>query len=342
MKFLFITLLLLCNAPGSKAKKAIEPEIRKIWDAGQHNAFTDLIKFRNSYYCVFREGSGHIPGTDGVIRILRSGDLKNWDSIALLKKEGIDLRDAKLSVTPDGRLMAILGGSIYKEGKIQGRIPHVAFSDKKGLKFSDPEKASLDPELVSWGNWIWRVTWHKKTGYGIDYQIGPEERKGPSSLCLVRTREGKRFEKVSTIGLDGFPNEATIRFDKSGKMYVLIRRELDDQMGVWATSTAPFTHWEFSKLGVRLGGPNFIFTRNEKIIMGTRVHEGKETYTGIFTGDKAGHFQKVLRLPSSGDNNYPGLLLEKKRLIVSYYSSHEGKTAIYLAIIPLSQLPGIK
>jgi hypothetical protein len=40
-------------------------------------------------------------------------------------------------------------------------------------------------------------------------------------------------------------------------------------------------------------------------------------------------------LPSSGDTSYPGLVLEGDRLLVSYYSSHEERTAIYLAEIDL-------
>ncbi len=331
-------ILLHCLCFTLSAVSSAPPEeirIKKIWDKGQHNAFTDLIRFRNFYFCVFREGSGHVPGTDGVIRILRSADLNEWESVALLEKSGIDLRDAKLSVTPEGRLMVIMGGSVYKEGKLLGRMPHVSFSDKSGTKFSSPEKVTIDPDLVSWGDWIWRVTWYEGTGYGIDYQIGPQERNGPAALCLVKTRDGKTFEKVSEIELDGFPNEATIRFDHAGNMYVLIRRELEDKMGVWALSSPPYNRWKFIKLGYRLGGPNFVFTKEERVIMGTRVYEENGTYTGLFLGNKAGVFEKILRIPSSGDNSYPGLVLEKNRLIVSYYSSHEGKTAIYLAIIPI-------
>jgi len=38
-------------------------------------------------------------------------------------------------------------------------------------------------------------------------------------------------------------------------------------------------------------------------------------------------------LPSGGDTSYPGLLWHEERLWVSYYSSHEGKTSIYLAVL---------
>jgi hypothetical protein len=39
----------------------------------------------------------------------------------------------------------------------------------------------------------------------------------------------------------------------------------------------------------------------------------------------------VLELPSGGDCSYAGLAWHGERLWVSYYSSHEGRTRIYLA-----------
>jgi hypothetical protein len=40
---------------------------------------------------------------------------------------------------------------------------------------------------------------------------------------------------------------------------------------------------------------------------------------------------EFLRLPSSGDTSYAGLVWHEQLLWISYYSSHEGKTSIYLA-----------
>ena len=45
-----------------------EPDIvsvTRIWDRGQHNAFTDLIRWHDRWFCVFREGDGHIGGEGG-------------------------------------------------------------------------------------------------------------------------------------------------------------------------------------------------------------------------------------------------------------------------------------
>ncbi len=332
-------LIVLFSGFGDLSAQTVDGmQIRKIWDSAQHSAFTDLLYFKGAFYCSFREGTGHIPGTtsgDGTVRILRSTDGSNWTSVADLRKEGIDLRDPKLSITPKGTIMVIMGGSIYRNGKLEGRKPQVSFSDKKGGNFSIPEEVKVDPSIVSWGDWLWRVTWHDGVGYTIDYQIGPEERRGPTAMYLLKTRDGRSFEKVSKIDLDGFPNEATIRFDKNGTMHVIIRRETADQMGVLARSNAPFTTWEYSKMDVRLGGPNFVFTDSQKMIMGTRVYEG-DVYTALFLGNPDGKFRKVLSFPSSGDNSYPGMVILDGNLWVSYYSSHEGKSSIYISRIPLS------
>jgi hypothetical protein len=46
---------------------------------------------------------------------------------------------------------------------------------------------------------------------------------------------------------------------------------------------------------------------------------------------EAGRLTEFLKLPSGGDTSYAGLVWHEDLLWVSYYSSHEGKTAIYLA-----------
>ena len=43
----------------------------------------------------------------------------------------------------------------------------------------------------------------------------------------------------------------------------------------------------------------------------------------------------VLELPCDGDTGYPGMAWHDGLLWISYYSSHEGKTSIYLAKIRL-------
>jgi len=45
----------------------------------------------------------------------------------------------------------------------------------------------------------------------------------------------------------------------------------------------------------------------------------------------------LVTLPSGGDTSYPGLVWHDGELWMSYYSSHEGKTSIYLARIAIDE-----
>ncbi len=127
-------------------------EVTKVWDRGKHNAFTDLVRFKDRWYCSFREGDAHVGG-DGELRVLSSADGTQWESVALLAEKGIDLRDPKLSVTADGRLMVVAGGSVYEGKKLLGRQPRVAFS-KDGRQWTPTKR------VLGEGEWLWRVTWH--------------------------------------------------------------------------------------------------------------------------------------------------------------------------------------
>src|SRR5262245_51315777 len=102
------------SAGAAVAHAAVKAEVieqRKIWSAGEHNAFTDLLYWKNRWWCVFRESEAHVGG-DGTIRVITSTDGSTWESAANLAEADVDLRDPKLTVMPDGRLMLNCGGSV--------------------------------------------------------------------------------------------------------------------------------------------------------------------------------------------------------------------------------------
>lgn len=55
--FLFILLIISSSSLSAQTNCV---KIEKIWDNGKHNAFTSLIKFKDAYYCSFREGDSHV------------------------------------------------------------------------------------------------------------------------------------------------------------------------------------------------------------------------------------------------------------------------------------------
>ncbi len=71
--------------------------------------------------------------------------------------------------------------------------------------------------------------------------------------------------------------------------------------------------------------------RRHKGIPYERPPGKKGMATVLLEVDETGAFRRLLELPSGGDTSYPGFLLKDHTLWVSYYSSHQGKTSIYLA-----------
>ncbi len=307
----------------------------KIWDAAKHCAFTDLVFFQGNFYCTFRESSiGHIPSKetgvgDGSVRVLRSPDAEKWESAALLKKESIDLRDSKISITPDGRLMIVMGGSVYVNQILKERQPLVSFSNAEGLDFSEPQNIEIDETIRSPLDWLWRVTWRDGTGYGVVYRPDGDDWK----VFLVKTTDGIHYSNVAPLEVPGRPNEATVRFLPDGTMKILVRREAAGSNTAWiGTSAAPYTDWSWNDTGEPLGGPNMILLPDGKFLAGGRV-QGR---MGLGILDEQGKFHLFTILPSGGDTSYPGFLIQDGTLFVSYYSSHEApKTSIFLAKIPL-------
>ena len=318
-----LLLCLLLSLPLFAQPKLLS--VTKIWDQGNHNAFTDLIRFKGAWYCSFREADDHVGG-DGRIRILTSRDGARWTSAAALTEAGIDLRDPKLSIAADNRLMVVAGGSVYQGTKVlKGRQPRVAFS-KDGRNWTAPRR------VLNEGEWLWRVAWHQGKAYGVAYNSAATS---DWAVTLYESADGLDWTAVTPLEVPGRPNETTVRFLPNGDMVALVRREAQDKQAWIGLSHKPYKTWTWHPAGHQVGGPNFIVLANGQMIGGGRDYRNgppNHTAIGPLTADS---YSPQLTLPSSGDNSYPGFVFYKGMLWTSYYSTHEGKTAIYLAKIRL-------
>jgi len=330
LKRLFAIALILLGASYIYADVPITVEVlgvKKIWDEAPHNAFTDLVRWNDAFYCAFREGRGHVS-TDGRIRILESKDTDNWTSAALISLEGYDLRDAHLSVTPNDRLM-LLGGAAprKKDNQSAPTGTFVSFS-KDGRQWTQPQIA-VEP-----GRWLWCVTWHESKAYGVSYTAG----KGDRYLDLLVSKDGINYEPhVPRLFEQGYPNEVTLRFDSNETCYALVRRDRrgdDPSSALLGISKPDYKQWKWKDLGSEFngfGGPNFIRIPGGHWLAAGRMHDGGAHTALCYLDVENGTMTKLAKLPSGGDTSYPGMVWHNGILYVSYYSSHEGKTSIYLA-----------
>ena len=305
--------------------------VDRIWGDAPHSAFTDLLAVDDRLYCTFREGDAHVYGADGRIRIImREGD-GPWRSVGVLEVPGIDLRDPKLSQTPDGRIMVLIGGSRYVDRVLHDQQPMVSFSDASGDRFAEPIPITIDDSVRSKNDWLWRVTWHQGVGYGVVYQ----QVENGWQVHLLSTDDGITFDHVTRLSVEGQPNETTLRFTESGEMLALIRREGSDHRAVLGRSRSPYTDWSFTTLEKAIGGPNLIQGSGGDWWVSGRHYGTSGTQTFVARLGRDGRLRDQVLLPSGGDTSYPGLVIEGDTLLVSYYSSHEGPSAIYLAQLDL-------
>ena len=290
----------------------------KIWDAAPHNAFTDLLWFGDCWFCTFREARAH-DSPAGTIRVLQSDTGEEWANSAELVEAGIDLRDPKLSITPDGRLMLLMGGSSQADdGRYRSRSPRVAFSEE-GVTWTAPAR------VLAEDHWLWRITWHGDIGYAVS-KLG--EGSNPRRGFLYSTRDGIEWDWITEFFLPNdtwTASETTLRIMPDEQMVALIR---PDWIG---TSAPPYVDWKFTQIDHSIGGPNFIRFPNGSLWASGRIRNAERQPETALAKMTATTFEPVFSLPSGGDNSYAGMVWHDDLLWMSYYSSHEEKSSIYLA-----------
>lgn len=303
----------------------VDSHCSKIWSHAAHNAFTDLIRFRDAWYCAFREASGHIS-EDGHVRILRSDDGVNWTAAAQIPcpEPHKDLRDPKLSVTPDGHMMLTAAG-------FRPVCQTFSFFSADGSTWSAGH--NIGPP----GMWLWRTVWHQDYAYNF----GRSEREDERFLQLYRSVDGIDFQVHGSRQFEGvYANESASVFLPDDTCLTLLRRDSDPATAQLGSARPPYDRWDWRDLGVRIGGPALIRLRDGRLLAVVRLYDGSRRTAVCWLDAEQLTLTEVLSLPSRGDTSYAGLVLQEDILWISYYSSDEAgdddrtetaRTSIYLS-----------
>jgi hypothetical protein len=325
---LSLWVFMVCGAPClAEAGKPELLSVERIWDKAPHNAFTDLIRFKDQWICAFREAPAHKGGVkESKMRVIASADTKAWNSVGLLEDPRGDIRDAKMAVLPDGRLMLLTAIQLFDQSSGQTH-QSIAFFTRDLKSWEGPIDVA-EPNF-----WLWGVKVHEGFAYSIGYGTA-----GKRQVQLFKSADGAKFERVGEpLKVDAaYPNENALYFDADDTARLLLRCDpgsKDDKtaFAYVGASKPPYTDWSLKRADLRVGGPALTRTPDGRLLGAGRLYLPKARMALFWIDPDTAKITECLTFPSGGDCSYPGLVWHDGALHVSYYSSHEGKTSIYFA-----------
>lgn len=314
--------------------------IRKVFHNGEHNAFTDLVKFKDRFYLTFRScPDGHMVHPTASIIILSSLDLNRWEEVHRFHVAKRDTRDPHFLIH-EGRI-GVLTGTWYSGDTT---LPRNEYDLNKHLGYSvwsnDGSKWE-GPTLLegTFGHYVWRAASHNGMAYLCgrrkhEFDVRPKGEGPEVESALLESQDGVHWRMRSLFQeVDG--DETAFQFESDGSLLAIGRR--GSKPAQILRSKPPYTMWDRKELDRYIGGPLLIRWGDRWVVGGRKNKDAGGAKTAMYwlINDR---LQEFAELPSAGDNSYPGFVeLSPTKGVMSWYSSHEkdaqGKaiTAIYMA-----------
>ena len=344
----FCSLLSFCGSTGLaqnvEQAGSIFPEVRvtnvrRVFHNGEHNAFTDLIRFRGQYYLTFRScPDGHMVHPTASIIILASHDLKSWNKVHQFAVPMRDTRDPHFLEFKD-RLFVYTG--TWYSGETT--LPRSEYDLNKHLGYaawSDDGKQWHSPVMLegTFGHYIWKAAEYSGKAYLCgrrkhQFDVRPRG-EGPEVESAMLVSDDGLVWKTAALFQEQRGDETVFQFQRDGSVLAIGRRGSDKAEIL--RSKPPYSEWQRKELDRYIGGPLLVRWGDRWVVGGRRnTDQGPKTSMCWLSGNELHEFAE---LPSGGDNSYPALLpLSSTQAVMSWYSSHEtdanGKliTAIYMA-----------
>jgi len=308
------------------AEQLVQPlEVRKLYADGKHNAFTALVRFQDRFWLAFRSATAH-NSADGEIVLLESADAQSW-------RESV-----RVNVAPDDRdpqfLVAGKRLLLYVPGMSGRELTTYAVHTEDGKTWSQPQ-AVYQPQFILW----------KPLEFARRFYAGAHKKDEVSGgkgreVHLVVSDDGLDWKRISTVRAGNWESETTLHFEPTGHLVAFLRQKYASPTCQILESDPPYQQWTPRPAGVpHLSGHSaHTFRAVTYVLSRTMDYATRNTGTMIYTYT-GGQLRPYCELPSGGDCSYAEAVERGDEMLVSYYSSHEGTTNVYLARVPLHHAP---
>lgn len=319
--------------------------IRRAFHNGEHNAFTDLVRFGDRFYLAFRScPDGHMVHPTASIIVLASPDANRWEQVHRFSVDKRDTRDPHFLVFRN--TLFVYTGTWYcgdttpnpADYDLNQHLGYAAWSTD-GARWHSPIMLE-----GTFGHYIWRAAAFGEKAYLCgrrkkDFAVAPRGEGPMVESAMLESDDGLIWRTRALFQeLDG--DETAFQFETDGSITAIGRRGRANAQLL--RSKPPYTQWDRKDLDRYVGGPLLTRWSGRYIVGGRKTIDDKKPTTSLcwLANDQLTEFAE---LPSAGDNSYPGFVeTGPTRAVVSWYSSHEKTpagapiTAIYLADLELA------
>jgi len=205
---LFIVVTLSAQVKADPLPEVRVSHIRRVFHNGQHNAFTDLIRFKGKFYLTFRScPDGHMVHPTASIIILSSTDARQWKQVHRFSAAKRDTRDPHFLAFKN-KLFVYTGtwysGETTLKSEDYDLNKHLGYGvrSEDGVKWTDPIMLE-----GTFGHYIWRANTFDGKAY----------------LCGRRKRE---FVMAPRGGIDlAHPHAVSGNERRRDRVSIRVRRE---------------------------------------------------------------------------------------------------------------------
>jgi hypothetical protein len=333
------------RAAGENLPRVRVGPVRRIFHNGEHNAFTDLVRFQGRFYLTFRScPDGHMVFPTSSIIVLASEDGREWRQVHRFHVRQRDVRDPHFLVFQDKLFVYsgawFCGGSEAERREMNRHLGYAAWTSD-GRAWQGPRM--LDG---TYGHYIWRAAAHGGKAYlcgrrkrDFAEPLTREQADPVTESALLESDDGLIWRTAGLFQQE-YGNETAFLFEPNGSI-LAIARSGGGRNAQICRSRPPYRQWSREDLDRHIGGPLVARWGNRYLVGGRKQVTGQPRTTLYWLA--GGQLHEFAELPSAGDNSYPGFIeLSQTKGLVSYYSSHEtdsaGKaiTAIYLVEIDVT------